>query len=255
MSKARLVITAIEIEGRRRRRGDRGLRRLTVVDLRAPRPLPRRGRRRLRATITTPPHQPDRDPQATIDLIIRAPQTADRVRPRRRPRHHRLAPAAPPPGHSLDQHHRPDPDPPEPGRTAAEEATEVLLHPLRSRATQRDLAVRLHPLPPRRRHAHRPTPRSSPGSTTTPATPCTSPPTPASPAGSWSTPSPKPQPNTAIPPRCSPTTAWSTRPGSPAAAAAATAWSPSCNASTSSRRTPAPTTRPPAARSSGSSRR
>ena len=36
-----------------------------------------------------------------------------------------------------------------------EEEAEVVLHPLPSRATQRDLAVRLHPLPPRRRHRHR----------------------------------------------------------------------------------------------------
>ena len=66
---------------------------------------------------------------------------------------------------------------------------------------ERDLAVRLHPLP-----AHRPdghparTSRSSPGSTTTPATPCTSPPTPGSPARSCSPPSAKPQTSTGIPP-------------------------------------------------------
>ena len=53
---------------------------------------------------------------------------------------------------------------------------------------ERDLAVRLHPLP-----AHPPAPadraltwRSSAGSTTAPATPCTSPPTPGSPARSCS---------------------------------------------------------------------
>ncbi len=36
-----------------------------------------------------------------------------------------------------------------------EEATTVVLHPLRSRPTQRVLAVRLHPLPPRGRDRHR----------------------------------------------------------------------------------------------------
>jgi len=74
------------------------------------------------------------------------------------------------------------------------------------------------------------------------------------PAGSSSTPSAKPQASMGFRPRCSPTTAWSTRPGSPAAAADATAWRPSCNGSTSSRRTPVPTTPRPAASASGSNR-
>ena len=47
-------------------------------------------------------------------------------------------------------HDQPAPDPGRAGHPRAEEATEVLLHPVRSRAAQRDLAVRLHPLPAHR---------------------------------------------------------------------------------------------------------
>ncbi len=71
----------------------------------------------------------------------------------------------------------------------ADEATQVLLHPVPSRPAQRDLAIRLHPLPahPPRRPVPARTSRSSAGSTTTPATPCTSPPTGRSPPRSCST--------------------------------------------------------------------
>ena len=121
-------------------------------------------------------------------------------------------------------HDQPDPGPRRHRDPRPVQATEVLLHPVRSRAAQRDLAVRLHPLPthPARRQ-HGPTSRSSPGSTTTPATPCTSPPTPGSPHRSCSPPSGRPLTCTDTPRPRSPTTAWSTPPGSPAAAAAATA--------------------------------
>ena len=53
--------------------------------------------------------------------------------------------------HRVPGHHPPDPDPRRRRHPRTEEATQVLLHPLRSRAAERDLAVRLHPLP-----AHRP---------------------------------------------------------------------------------------------------
>ncbi|WP_432884785.1 helix-turn-helix domain-containing protein [Kribbella sp. CA-245084] len=75
------------------------------------------------------------------------------------------------------------------------------------------------------------------------------------PARSCSRRSLKPLPSMAIQPPCSPTTASSTPPASPAAAAGATASRPNYAASTSSRRTPDPTTPPPAERSNGSSRR
>ena len=71
-------------------------------------------------------------------------------------------------------HHQPHPDPRRHRHPGPHEATEVLLHPVRSRDAQRDLAVRLHPLPthqtrrpPRRRHrdhqlARRPLPLRTP---------------------------------------------------------------------------------------------
>ena len=62
--------------------------------------------------------------------------------------------APPPPGHPVAGHDQPDPDPRRLGDPGAEEAPEVLLHPLPGREAQRDLAVRLHPLPTRR-PAHR----------------------------------------------------------------------------------------------------
>ena len=51
--------------------------------------------------------------------------------------------------------HRPDPHPRRTRHPRTEEATTVVLHPLRSRPPQRVLAVRLHPLPPRGRDRHR----------------------------------------------------------------------------------------------------
>ena len=169
-----------------------------------------------------------------------------------------LAPGPPPRDHRVPGHHPPDPDPPRRGHPRAEEAPEVLLHPLRGRDAQRDLAVRLHPLPAhrhrrpsrhrrrdhhlaRRLHPLRPARVRAPG---------------RSPPRSSRPPSAKPQASTASPPPHSPTTAWSTPSASPASAAAAAATASSSNSATGtwSRRTPAPTTPPPAARSNASSR-
>ena len=68
----------------------------------------------------------------------------------------------------------------------------------------------------------------------------------------------QPLQSTGSPPPRSPTTGWSSPPGTPRARRApapATASRPSCAVSTSCRRTAGPTTPPPKARSSGSSRR
>ncbi len=120
------------------------------------------------------PHQPR--PHRDRGTGPAAAQATHPGRPRRRPRHHRLAPEPTTTRsrvsratiHRILTRHGA-------GHPRAEEETEVLLHPLRSRHAQPDLAVRLHPLPT---HRHRPvrqgTSRSSPGSTTAPATPCTS---------------------------------------------------------------------------------
>ncbi len=135
------------------RRGRRPVRRAPGLGLQAQGPLRGRGRGRLRAPIAAPEDLTERDsPADLVDLVLRFRKELDRGRPGRRPRHHRLAPRPPPPDHRVPGDDQPDPDPRRPGHPGAEEATEVLLHPLRGRDAQRDLAVRLHPLP-----AHRPT--------------------------------------------------------------------------------------------------
>lgn len=75
--------------------------------------------------------------------------------PRRRMRHDRVAPRTPPPDTGLDLD-----DPPLPHRSRRDhpepqEATEIVLHPLPSRSSQRVLAIRLHPLAPRRWRRYR----------------------------------------------------------------------------------------------------
>ena len=107
-----------------------------------------------------PPSSPDPDDprphrapstRRTVDLILQLrEQLADR-RPGRRPRHHRLAPGQHHHGAGLEVDHQPPPGPRRAGDPRTEEETQVLLHPVRSHDAQRDLAVRLHPLP-----AHRP---------------------------------------------------------------------------------------------------
>ncbi|MEI2651565.1 MAG: integrase core domain-containing protein [Microthrixaceae bacterium] len=70
-------------------------------------------------------------------------------------RHDRVAPRTPPPDTGLDLD-----DPPLPHRSRRDhpepqEATEIVLHPLPSRSSQRVLAIRLHPLAPRRWRRYR----------------------------------------------------------------------------------------------------
>ena len=134
------------------RRGRRPLRRAPRLGLQAQGPLRGRGRDRLRAPLPKTqdlplrlnargrrPHRPD-------------PQGAHRRRAGRRPRDHRLAPRAPPRTPSGQIDHQPPPDPIRAGHPRAQETTEVLIHPLRGIPAQRDLAIRLHPLPT---HQHR----------------------------------------------------------------------------------------------------
>ena len=152
----------------------RDLRRLPGLGQPAHGPLPSRGRGRVRAALAAPRSPPERDPAADGRAGPAAAQAAGRGGPGRRRGHDRLAPGP---------HH------PRPLSRAtinriltragavvpgAGQAPQVLLHPLRGRPAQRDLAVRLHPLPahPTATAAPAPTSRSSPGSTTTPATPC-----------------------------------------------------------------------------------
>ena len=159
------------------RRGRRDLRRRPVVGLRARRPLPRRGRRGVRTTITA-------SEDAHRPRPIRRDRRADRRAPRRTSpprvstraatrsagisstttasasRAATIAPTSSPAPVSI--------------APAPKKRPRVVLHPFRSRTTQRVLAVRLHPLPTRRRHRHR---DPVAGSTTTPATRSRSPPT------------------------------------------------------------------------------
>ena len=197
-----------------------------------------------------PKTSPNATPPAAVDLVLRLRKELTDGRPGRRRRTPSAGTCPPPPDHRVPGHDQPDPDPRRRWSPRTREATEVLLPPVRGRDAQRDLAVRLHPLP-----AHPPdgTPgtdsRSSPGSTTTPATPCTSPPTAGSPPRSCWPPSDKPLTCTDTPHPRSPTTAWSTPSGSPAGRGGRNAFEAELRDWTSSRRTPAPTTPPPAARS------
>ena len=154
-------------------------------------------------------------------------------------------------------------DPPDPGPPRRLVTPEPRKRPKSSyirfagRAAQRDLAVRLHPLPA---HPPRRQPRTARrrdhhlARRPLPLRPARLRPRPDHRHRSCWPPSAKPQPSTAIPHPRSPTTAWSTPSASPAAAAAATGFEHELRGSTSSRRTPDPTTPPPAARSNASSR-
>lgn len=65
-----------------------------------------------------------------------------------------LAPGTPPPDPHLPSDHPPHPGPQHRHRARTREATEILLHPLRSHPAQRNLAIRLHPLPPHHQYTH-----------------------------------------------------------------------------------------------------
>ena len=171
------------------RRGRSRLRRLEGVGVQAGGPLPGRGRRRVRASLAATEDVTDGDPRHDGRADRRAAPPAGRPGSRCRRGHDRLAPRTPPPAPGVASDDRPHPAPPRSGHAGPGQAAPLVLHPLRSRAAQRDVAGRLHPLP---RSPPASTSRSCPGSTTTPATPCRSPPTAGSPAPSWSTPSAPP---------------------------------------------------------------
>ena len=160
-------------------RGRPRLRRLPGVGQPTRRPLPRRGRHGVRTTLTTTTHASRRrHPPTTVELVA---EPAPNAHPQgldagpdtiawHLEHHHQIALSRATIYRILRRA--------EPRHRRTEEEAEVVLHPLPSRATQRDLAVRLHPLAA---SPTAPTSRSSPGSTTTPVTPCRSPPTTASP--------------------------------------------------------------------------
>jgi homeodomain-containing protein len=155
MSKARLIITAVTVEGRPVSEVARsyGVARSWIYTLLA------RYQAEGEAAFEPRSRRPKTSPTAispeTIDLIVRLRKD--------------LA------GHGLDagpdtiawhlQHQHQVtvsaatiarvPARPHAGRPRAAQATEVVLHPVRRRAAQRVLAVRLHPLSPRRRDRRR----------------------------------------------------------------------------------------------------
>ena len=139
------------------RRGRRPLRRPPLLCLQAQSPLRRRRRGRVPASLTPPQDQPDRDRTSHRHADHRTPLQAHHRGPGRRARHHRLAPPPPPRHHRVGVHRQPLPDPRRAGHPNAEEATQVVLPPVRRQPAQRDLAGRLHPLPahPTQRHARR----------------------------------------------------------------------------------------------------
>ena len=225
---------------------------------------PLRGRRRggFRAPLPAlrrPPRA--RPPPADRRPDPAAPQGAVRGRPGRRRRHHRLAPDPPPPASrvsraTINRH----PGPRRAGHPGPAKRPEELLHPVRSRASPTRPGNPTSPTTgsPAPTAAPAPTWRSSPGSTTTPATPCTSPHTRRitapivnatfrETAGQHGIPASTLTDNGMV---YTVRFAGIGRQGGRNGFEARTA-----RAGTSSRRTPDPTTPPPAARSNASSRR
>ena len=140
MSKARLVITAVVVEGRSVRRGRPRLRGRPGRGCTSwwPATGPRARRRSSRG-----PGDRKTSPTAiaptTVELIVAAAQGAGRAGPGRRAGHDRLAPRPPPPGRrcsraTIDRHLTPA----RPGHPEPQQAAQVVLHPLRRRAAQRD---------------------------------------------------------------------------------------------------------------------
>jgi hypothetical protein len=250
MSKAPLVITAVIVEGRGQGEAARadgvaqgwsaGWWRATGL----------RGGG-VRAPITASEDLTHRDQRQHRRADHPAAETAVRARPRRRARHHRLAPGPAPPARRVASDDQPLPHCPRPGHPAAQETAPLVLGPLPGSPCQPNLAGRLHPLPARRRHrrrdphlARRPLPlrparvRLAPRHRTDrPRHLLRRGRRPRHPASTLTD-------NAMVF-----TTAW------PAARAGATPSKPSCDACTWRSRTPAPTTPRPAARWSGSSRR
>ncbi len=156
MSKARLVITAVVVEGR------------THADVAAQYGLSRSwvtrlvGRYRLEGdtAFETKFRRPKTSPNKVADVVnqatvnLRLDLTNREPAPRRRPAHDPMAPR-PARSRSVDLHHPAATHRRRTDRTRTEKAAEVVLHPLRSRPPQRNLAIRLPPLPPRQQRSYR----------------------------------------------------------------------------------------------------
>ncbi len=137
------------------RRGRPHLRGGPVVGVCAAGPPPCRGRGGVRAAVTAAGNLPEYAGRYGRRPDHHAAEGPGRAGPGRRPAHHLLAPGTPPPDPGLARHHQPLPVPGRPGHPRAAQTAEVLLPAVRRRAAQRVLAVRLHPLPARRRSGQR----------------------------------------------------------------------------------------------------
>ncbi len=136
-------------------RGRAGLRGRPVLGLRAAGPLPGRGRRSVRAAVPAAEDLPLRDQRRRRRPDHPSAQGPRRPGPGRRPADHRLAPAAASPGQRLGRDRQQVPEPGRAGHSRPGQAAEVVLHPVPGGHAERALAVRLHPLPARRRDGHR----------------------------------------------------------------------------------------------------
>jgi hypothetical protein len=135
---------------------------LAGLDQQAPGPVPRGGRGGVRAAVPRPSVEPGRDPASERRAGLAAAQGAHRGGSGCWCRHDRLAPGPPPRHDTVPRDHQPDPGPGRRGHPGTREAPEEQLPAVRGRAAQRVLAVRLHPLPARRRHPPRHPPRRHP---------------------------------------------------------------------------------------------
>ena len=147
-SKARLVITAVVLEKRPVAQvvRDYGVSRSWVYEL-----LVRyqtEGEAAFEPRSRRPQVSPRATPPETVELVLRLRKQLGEQGLDAGADTHRLAPGPPPRHDVVTGHDPPDPGPPRRGRARAGQAAPLLLHPIRGRATQRVLAVRLHPLPP-----------------------------------------------------------------------------------------------------------
>ena len=258
MSKARLVITALFVDHQSPAEvaARYGVHRAWVYKLKAR--YEAEGEAALEPRSRRPKTTPTETPQATVELVLRLRKQlteagldagADTIG-------WHLSPS--PPLRPVTRHDQPDPGPRRRRDPRPVQAAEIVLHPVRGRAAQRDLAVRLHPLP-----AH--PPRRPPVADTEIITWLDDHSRYALHVSAYARVTASIVLATfrqtgdlhGYPTSTSPTTAWSTPSDSPATAAKAAAppSKPNCGDSGSPRRTPDRATPPPAARPSASSRR
>jgi hypothetical protein len=136
-------------------RGGPGVRGVSGLGVEAGGPVPGRGRGRVRAAVPAAEDLTERDQRPGRRSDRAAAQGPGRAGPGRRAGDHLLAPGTPPPAHGVTGDHQPVPDPARAGHARAAQTPALVLPAVRRRTAQRMLAIRLHPLPSRRRRRHR----------------------------------------------------------------------------------------------------